>query len=112
MSLSACWSGYRDAAGAADAPAVDPATSLPNTFHHCTIGGTNPLTNASALPCPAPLTSVGDDQASSLASATHGTNRVVVYMCYRWTPPMAGFLLIPSTITMRAVLSEAIERQQ
>lgn len=112
MYLSACWSGYRDAAGAHDAPPVDPGTLTPNTFFNCTIAGVDPLRNASALPCPAPATSPSDDQASNLASATHGTNRVTVYMCYRWTPPLAGFLLIPSTITMRAVVGEAVERQQ
>ena len=39
-------------------------------------------------------------------------NRVTVYACYEWDPPMAGFLLIPSTVTFRAVISEPIERQQ
>ena len=39
-------------------------------------------------------------------------NRVTVYACYVWAPPMAGFLLIPTTVTFRAVISEPIQRQQ
>jgi hypothetical protein len=39
-------------------------------------------------------------------------NRVTAYACYVWTPPMAGFLLIPQTVTFRAVISEPIQRQQ
>jgi hypothetical protein len=30
----------------------------------------------------------------------------------QWSPPMAGFLLIPDTVTLRAVISEPIQRQQ
>ena len=39
-------------------------------------------------------------------------NTVTAYACYQWSPPLAGFLLIPSTVTLRAVISEPIERQQ
>ena len=37
---------------------------------------------------------------------------VTVYACFNWKPPMAGFVLIPSTITIRAVVTEAMQRQQ
>lgn len=121
VSLSACWSGYVDtsvvAAGVHDAPARPP-----NQLRDCTIGGVNPMTQQSALACPAPVTIPddpatpglqGDDTASSLASSTYaGVNRVTVYVCYQWTPPMAGFLLIPNQVTMRAVITEVVQQQQ
>ncbi len=51
--------------------------------------------------------------ASSYVTSTGGnTNQVTVYVCYRWNPPLAGFLLIPSTVTMRAVVTEALQYQQ
>jgi hypothetical protein len=37
---------------------------------------------------------------------------VTVFVCYNWQPPMAGLLFIPSTVTLRAVITEAIQRQQ
>jgi hypothetical protein len=37
---------------------------------------------------------------------------VTVFTCYVWTPPLSGFLFIPSQITLRAVISESLQRQQ
>jgi hypothetical protein len=37
---------------------------------------------------------------------------VTVYACFQWTPPLSGFLMIPTTITMRGVITEIIQRQQ
>jgi hypothetical protein len=37
---------------------------------------------------------------------------VTAYACYVWQPPMAGFLLLPNQVTLRAVVTEAIQRQQ
>ena len=36
---------------------------------------------------------------------------VTVYTC-QWKPPMAGFVIIPNTITIRAVVTESMQRQQ
>jgi hypothetical protein len=86
-------------------------------------GGTNPLTDTSSLPCPATTTAPsgpglldGDDQASNLAVSDRelavAANRVVVYACYNWSPPLAGFLGIPQSVVLRAVLSEALQHQR
>ena len=57
-----------------------------------------------------PAKADGDDKASDIAAAI-GTNQnypttVTVYTCFKWRPPMAGFLFIPSEITLRAVITE------
>ena len=121
VSLTACWSGYVDSNNNYDALPVSP-----NTFTDCTIQGVNPRTNPSDLACPAPLTQPstavpqrkadGDDKASDIAVAV-GNNTaypttVTVYTCFNWRPPMAGFVFIPSQITLRAVITEALQRQQ
>lgn len=108
VTLAACWSGFRDPSNPSsyDYPALD-ATGNPNTYAQCTIAGTNPLTNQGALACPAPATTSSDDAASDNAG-----NNVTVYACYRWNPPMAGFVFVPSTVTIRAVVTEVIQRQQ
>jgi hypothetical protein len=111
VNFSACWSGYwtKDGTGnwaAWDAPPVD------GNFRPCTMAGIDPRTNGSALPCPA-TTGLSDDTASAVASST-GTsaNQVTVYACYDWQPPLSGFLLIPRTVPLRAVITEALEYQQ
>ena len=120
VSLSACWSGYVDSSNNYDA-----LPSSSNTFKNCTIQRVDPQANPSGLACPAPLTvpsalnpakADGDDTASDIAVAV-GNNlpyptTVTVYTCFVWTPPMAGFVLIPSQITLRAVVTEALQRQQ
>jgi hypothetical protein len=120
VSLTACWSGYVDSAKNYDA-----LPSAPNTFKNCTIQGVDPQTSPSTLACPAPLTvpsaaipakADGDDKASDIAVAV-GNNvpyptTVTVYTCFQWTPPMAGFVIIPSQITLRAVITESLQRQQ
>lgn len=120
VSLAACWSGYVDSSNNYDA-----LPAAPNVFTDCTINRINPKTNLSSLACPAPQTlpsavnpkkADGDDKASDLAAAT-GVNRqypttVTVYTCFVWTPPMAGFVFIPNQITIRAVVTEALQRQQ
>ena len=124
--VTACWSGYVDPADNYDAW---PAGS-PNVFTDCTMrapgGGVavNPRTNPSDLPCPAttvgssqvPPLADGDDKASDTAVDTsignHYPTTVTVYACFNWTPPMAGFVIIPDHITLRAVVTEALQRQQ
>jgi len=106
VQLRACWSGYRTASGNVDAPPVNP-DGTSNTFQKCTIGGIDPTSNLSSLPCPPPNTTPSDDTGSDIPD-----NQVTVFACFQWTPPMAGFLLIPSQITMRALVTEVIHQQQ
>ena len=124
--VTACWSGYVAPNGSYDA--WPPAS--PNVFKDCTmradVGASpiDPRTNPSDLPCPAttvgshtnPPTADGDDKASDTAVDTsignHYPTTVTVYACFNWTPPMAGFVLIPNYITIRAVVSETLQRQQ
>jgi hypothetical protein len=117
--FAACWSGYwdEDPVASYDAPAVG-ADGLANEFRECTIGGVNPRTDASSLPCPPPLTiqggspGTGDDKASNLAfSGATTTNQVTVYACYEWSPPLLG-AFTGGTVTMRAVITEAMQHQQ
>jgi hypothetical protein len=115
--ISACWSGYVDPAGNANA-----IPAPPNTWSDCTIGGFNPKTAPNSISCPAPATvpgttnlkADGDDKASSLAfyNGTHFPTTITVFACYVWTPPMSGFLFVPSTITLRSVITEEMQRQQ
>jgi hypothetical protein len=123
-----------------DQVAVDPATGGPNEFRECSVrvfGWTptedrrsvasamhviNPRTgrdttsgDAIAVDCtkPFPVTTTADDMASNYsASNAASSNRVSVFVCYPWRPPLAGFLLIPETVTLQANLVEAMEYQQ
>ena len=70
------------------------------------------MTDSDVIACPPPATTTGDDTGSDLAHGTHGSNRIVIYVCTDWQPPMAGFLVIPDTLTLRAVVAENIQRQQ
>lgn len=115
LHVRACWSGYVDTETTAyDAGAVNPNTGDPNDWDECTIGGSYPLTETADLACPPPLTSDSDDRASNLAwSADVATvNRVSVFTCYQWSPPLAGLLLIPETVTFRAAISEVLQHQR
>lgn len=120
--FAACWSGYwtKDGAGAwsdYDAPPFGPSASpTPTYFRPCTIAGIDPRSHASDISCPPPPTTVSDDMSSSLASSSAASataaNQVTVYACYLWQPPLAGFLLLPDTVTLRAAVTEAMEYQQ
>jgi hypothetical protein len=113
--INACWSGHLrpgmtpGGSTNADFPPVEDISgvTVENTFAQCTIAGVNPATNASSLGCALRMTSPSDDMASNRPD-----NQVTVYACYQWSPPMAGFLMMPSQITMRAVVTETIQRQQ
>jgi hypothetical protein len=117
VTIAACWSGYVDPAGNADALPV-----APNVMRNCTLNGIDPRTNPDGVACPAPTTIAPtapykadrDDKASSLAYANTQAypTTITVYACYPWTPPMSGFLFVPRTITLRAVITEAMQRQQ
>ena len=102
----------------------DALPQAPNLFTNCTINGVDPRTEPARLACPAPATipsasspekADGDDKASDLAAApgnVHYPTTVTVYTCTLWHPPLAGFVVIPSEITLRAVITESLQRQQ
>lgn len=140
--LTACWSGYWTGSpgswGTYDQVAMS-GGSL-NHFRDCTVrvyGWTaaenhevdpssmhviNPRTGRDAttgevirVDCTKnfPLTTVDDDMASNYSASNNDTaNEVTVLICYPWRPPLAGFLLIPRTVTLQAVVSEGMEYQQ
>jgi hypothetical protein len=138
VQLTACWSGYQepDGTGQPNDSAYDALpVSLtppyaPNIFVQCTVpsdeGGSirniNPITGvepatgvARNIECtsPMPLTTATNDEASDMSASYGGTaNEVTVFACYRWQPPLAGFLVIPSTVTLRAVITETLQYQQ
>ncbi len=117
INVAACWSGYVlsagwNSSGGYDAPPTGTST-YSTVYAPCSIGGvTDPQDNAGAITCSANLTT--SDTASDMSDRTGLliANSVTVYACYQWTPPMAGFLLIPKTITQAAAITEPIERQQ
>jgi hypothetical protein len=108
VSIVACWSGFRDASGN-DAPPGSPGA----TYVPCTIGGAIAEDSVGSIACPVTAAATSDT-ASDVSFAngnTYGT-RVTAYACFNWSPPMAGFLLIPSNVTIRAGLTEIVQRQQ
>jgi hypothetical protein len=108
--FSACWSGYWDGTSY-DAPPVN-GSGAQNPFHPCTIGGVDPRTSAPSIPCPAPATTIADDQASNLAATAATTsNQVTVYACYNWSPPFIS-AFTGGTVKMQAVITEAMQHQR
>ncbi len=121
IQFTACWSGYRlgpSGTGAWDAPPpgtydiAGTPTVIDSTFVQCHIDGQDPTVDPGGLPCRASLPTTDQASAASEAPGRTVANTVTVYACYQWEPPAAGFLLIPSQVTLRAVVTEAIERQQ
>lgn len=137
LRITACWSGYWTTSTTGtpsdwDNSPADPASGLPNQFRECTLPSVNPTTGAletvnprtqttdpggvpTQLGCsnPLPLTTEANDMASSFSHSTGASaNEVTVYACYVWRPPLAGFLLIPSEVILRGVVTEALEYQQ
>lgn len=117
--LSACWSGYvsdtgHDAPppGTYTHPVTGAVTSSNSTWDPCQIDGSDPSGDLGSIDCTAGLSRT--DTASNLSDSdvANVANRVTVYLCYRWQPPLAGFLLIPEEIVLRAASTEAMERQQ
>lgn len=134
VSITACWSGFVDGSHNYDA-----LPSGGNVFTDCTMrasGGVpvDPQNDPNLLSCPAttvgPSTTPdsGDDKASSLAVAagstgadTHYPTTVTVYACFNWKPPFSGVgfavpwgtwsIGMPQTIPIRAVTTEALQRQ-
>jgi hypothetical protein len=135
VQLSACWSGYwtKDAFGTyTDWDALPVENGTPNDFRNCTIASVDPssgsvidvdprtaiepltgLPKEIACTVPMPLTDFDNDMASAWSASNSGlANEVTVFACYNWTPPLAGFLLIPQTVTLRAVVTEVLQYQQ
>jgi hypothetical protein len=125
VNIAACWSGYRinvagQPIGARDAPPPLAAPgyavigAVDSGWAQCTIGGADPTTNPGDIGCIGNLAATTVDQASDLSEGQGRivANTVTAYACYQWSPPLAGFLLIPQTVTLRAVITEPIERQQ
>jgi hypothetical protein len=118
--IAACWSGYWLNAPPHPVPAGDappPGTydvigTIDSSFRQCGINGVDPTQSTAGIGCADGLPTT--DQASAISETKERkvANTVTAYACYIWTPPMAGFLLIPATVTLRAVATEAIERQQ
>lgn len=118
--FSACWSGYRTGTQY-DAPPPGvyeiPAGSgnqvqIQSAWAQCEIGGADPTQNPGAIGCAPGLATTDTASDMSEGQGRIVANRVTAYACFVWDPPMAGFLLIPQTLTFRAVISEPIQRQQ
>jgi len=121
VNIAACWSGWvevgsgnYDARPALGPPGYDDIGPVNSTFEQCTIDGADPTSNPGDISCTSGLASTTVDTASDLSEGQGRivANTVTAYACYQWTPPLAGFLLIPQTVTLRAVITEPIERQQ
>lgn len=117
--IRACWSGYRDNSSMTyDAPppgtyqiAGSPYTYT-TTFHQCLIDGSDPTVDPSAIRCLSGMTTTDHASNMSEREGVIVANRVTAYACYTWNPPLAGFLLIPPSVVLRAAITEPIERQQ
>jgi hypothetical protein len=123
--FSACWSGYMQGTSGYDREPVDPESGDANPWGQCTMpsgaGEVDPRTETGTLPCP-PLqttpgsnstTPNGSDRASNLAhSNASTTNQVTVYACYEWSPPFYSDFLFGGPVTLRAVITEAMQHQQ
>jgi hypothetical protein len=129
IQFSACWSGYWFDPNAdgdfsdADYDALPADQGTPNPFRYCsipsdssgTIVNVDPRTDAEQIRCtdPLPVTTAANDMASSVAASFGGTaNEVTIFACFNWSPPGAGFLLIPETVALRAVITETLQYQQ
>jgi hypothetical protein len=127
VKIAACWSGYRvpgtegnPTTGFDQKPpgtydiggTVVTITASESVFVQCSIDGRDPTTDSASIGCRAGLPTTDQASAISEAPGRPVANTVTAYACYVWQPPLAGLLLIPSTVTLRAVITEAIERQQ
>jgi hypothetical protein len=109
VTIVGCWSGYQDGASPPNQTWPQPGAS----YAPCTISGQVAEASVGGLPCPVTPSDAVDTAASlSYASGNTYASRVTVYACFNWRPPMAGFLLIPTDVTIRAGLTEVLERQQ
>jgi hypothetical protein len=119
VQIHACWSGYRDVATSTyDAPppgtyliAGTPVTYA-TAFAQCQIDGHDPTVDLSLIGCSPRMATVDEASNMSEKEGVIVANRVTGYACYEWQPPLAGFLLIPASITLKAAITEPMERQR
>lgn len=124
--VAACWSGYR-VPGTAGTPSYfdqkppgeydiagvpTRVSEAESEFVQCSIDGHDPTTDAGSIGCRAGMPTTDQASAISEAPGRPVANTVTAYACYDWQPPLSGFLLIPGTVTLRAAITEAIQRQQ
>ena len=115
VQIVACWSGYQDdATFSKDAPPDGAVAGIATTWMPCEIDGHDPSTTPQAIRCLTDLYQRTTDTASDLSEGQGRTvaNQVTAFACYEWSPPLAGFLLIPEKVTLRGVITEPIQRQQ
>jgi TadE-like protein len=119
VNIAACWSGYVEGTSYDAPPPGDYVISgvtvpITSTWSQCTIDGADPTQAPEDIGCDSALSTTTVDTASDLSEAPGRivANTVTAYACYVWTPPLAGFLLLPESVTLRAVITEPIERQQ
>lgn len=115
LNVTACWSGWVDnATGSIDAPPNGTVAGQSSAWAPCLIDGQDPSVNPEQIGCNAALYNATTDTASDLSEGQGRivANQVTAYACYAWSPPMAGFLLIPETVILRGVITEPIQRQQ
>jgi hypothetical protein len=99
VQILGCWSGPGD-----PSQPVGPS----NPLAPCKIGGVDPASALGSMPCTSGMvTTPADDTGSDVPD-----NHVTVYACTLWSPPMAGFVFIPTQVTLRAVVTQVIHRQQ
>ncbi len=126
VQVAACWSGYRVPGTEGTATGFDhkppgvydiggvatTVSAADSVFVQCWIDGHDPTTDSASIGCRTGMPTT--DQASAISEAPGRpiANTVTAYACYEWRPPLAGFLLIPGTVTLRAAITEAIQRQQ
>lgn len=122
--FNACWSGYvLDGSvppDGVDAPPPGeyyivpsaPPVTIASAWVQCQIEGVDPGASPNSLSCGSGLATTDTASAASEGQGNIMANQVTVYACTVWSPPMAGFLLIPDIVTLRAVVTEPIERQQ
>lgn len=129
--VAACWSGYQerdpvsglpdpakyDAPPPKPSPGYDAIGPIDSEFVPCRMDNdpsVDPTVAPGDIECDSSLESSTTDTGSSISEAAGRivANQVTVLTCYVWEPPLAGFLLIPREVTLRGVVTEAIERQQ
>jgi len=115
VKVAACWSGYQTPTGTIDAPppgTYDVIGTITSAFVQCSIDGVDPTQDLQPVRCIDGVPTTDQASSQSESSANIVANTVTAYACYVWRPPMAGFLLIPPQVILRAAATEPIERQQ
>lgn len=112
IQVTACWSGYVSSSQYDAAPPG--AASSPTSWAQCTIDGQDLTTGVANIGCRDGMSAATVDTGSDISESpgSRVANTVTTYTCYVWSPPLAGFLLIPSQVTLRAIITEPIQRQQ